>query len=115
MFQSLTFWTLLAGLLAFVIKFFVPSFPLDDAQLLALIVSLLGLVNIYPQVRVHGLTAGDLLRSKPFWVLVSGLVGFVIRYFMPSFPLDDLTILALIVFVLGLFNVNPELRARGLR
>jgi hypothetical protein len=114
MFKSLTFWTLVAGLLAFVAKFFIPSFPLSTDQLLAIIVMLLGLVNVVPQARaISGFTFLDLLRSKPFWVLVSGLAYFVAKFFFPTFPLNDEIILALIVFALGLFNITPELRARS--
>jgi hypothetical protein len=114
MFKSLTFWTLVAGLLAFVAKFFIPSFPLSTDQLLAIIVMLLGLVNVVPQARaISGFTFLDLVRSKPFWVLVSGLAYFIVRSYVPTFPLNEENILALIVFALGLLNIKPELRARS--
>jgi uncharacterized membrane protein YdcZ (DUF606 family) len=125
-FKSLTFWTLVAGLLAFLGKFIVPTFPLTADQILALIVSALGLVNVVPDLRVGVMVARvtsdnstvdvlmRLLRSKPFWTLVAGLIGFVVRYYFPTFPLDDLTILGLIVFALGMFNITPELATRGL-
>jgi len=55
-----------------------------------------------------------LLKSKIFWTLVAGLLAYVIKLFLPAFPLDEVGILALIVFILGLFNIVPELRSRGL-
>jgi len=54
------------------------------------------------------------LKSLTFWTLVVGLVLFVVKSYVPSFPFDADTILALVIFVLGLFNIQPELRARGL-
>ena len=114
MLKSLTFWTLVAGLFAFVAKFFVPEFPLAEDQLLALIVMVLGLVNVVPQIRAQGVVFADLIKSKPFWTMLAGLLGFIVRYYVPTFPLDNANILTLIVFVLGLFNVTPELRSRGL-
>ena len=116
MFNSLTFWTLVAGLIVFLAKFFQPSFPLTQDQILAAIVFLLGLVNVYPTVRglvKRLVTFSDLLKSKPFWVLIAGLAGFVVRYYFPTFPLDDMAILGALIFILGFFNINPELRAKA--
>lgn len=116
MFNSLTFWTLVAGLIVFLAKFFQPSFPLTQDQILAAIVFLLGLVNVYPTFRglvKRLVTFSDLLKSKPFWVLIAGLAGFVVRYYFPTFPLDDMAILGALIFILGFFNINPELRAKA--
>lgn len=55
-----------------------------------------------------------ILKSKVFWTLVAGLLAFVIKQFAPQFPLDEAQILGIIVFVLGMFNIQPELKARGL-
>jgi len=54
------------------------------------------------------------LKSLKFWTIFVGLVLFVIQAYVPAFPFDADTILALVVFVLGLFGIQPELRARGL-
>lgn len=118
MVNSLQFWTLVAGLLAFVARFFYPDFPMDESQILAAVLFVLGLIGITPQVKasltVKSVTFGDLLKSKAFWTLVSGLVAFVVHYYAPDFPLDQAAVLALIVFVLNAVGINPELRNRGL-
>lgn len=111
--KSLTFWTLVAGLLAFVVKFFMPTFPLDATGILALVLFLLGLFGVVPAVR-SAIGAGSILTSLAFWEMVVGLIAFVVHQFMPSFPLDTAALLGIILFILGLFGIKPELRARGL-
>jgi uncharacterized membrane protein YqjE len=116
-FKSLTFWTLVAGLLAFVATFFFPNFPLDAAGILALVLFLLGLIGVVPTFRamgVRGAVAGGIVNSLAFWQLVAGLLFFVVRFLAPDFPLDQGVILGVILFILGWFGVKPELRARGL-
>jgi NADH:ubiquinone oxidoreductase subunit K len=122
-FKSLTFWTLVAGLLAFVAKFLFPTFPLDAAGILAAILFVLGLIGVVPAVRANrasvamGASADwvGLVNSLAFWQLVAGILYFVVKFFAPNFPMDQGAILAVIVFVLGFFGVTPELRVRGLR
>lgn len=53
-------------------------------------------------------------KSKIFWTLVAGVLAFVAKYFYPAFPLSEVEILALIIFILNMFGIVPELRARGL-
>jgi hypothetical protein len=53
-------------------------------------------------------------KSIIFWTLIAGLLAFVAKFFYPAFPLSEVEILALIIFVLNLFNIKPELQARGL-
>lgn len=53
-------------------------------------------------------------KSMIFWTLIAGLLAFVAKFFYPAFPLSEVEILALIIFVLNLFNIKPELQARGL-
>jgi len=113
-FKSLTFWTLGVGIVAFVLRYYFPSFPLDEANILAVVLFLLGLFGVVPALRVHGALSADIVHSLAFWQLVAGFLIFVIRFFAPSFPFDETTLLAVIVFVLGFFGVNPELRQRGL-
>jgi hypothetical protein len=55
-----------------------------------------------------------LYKSKIFWTLVAGLVAFVAKFYAPTFPFSEVEILAAIIFVLNLFKIEPELRARGL-
>lgn len=118
-FKSLTFWSLVAGIVAFTVKFFSPEFPFDEAQILAFTLFLLGLGGIYPTVALRGFTVvpvvNGLFSKKEFWVMVAGLVSFVVLYFHPTFPFGTTEILAAILFILGFFGVNPELRARGLK
>jgi uncharacterized membrane protein YqjE len=116
--QSVAFWTLIVGLLAFVVKFFSPSFPFDETQILAAVLFVLGLFGVIPSVRAKGFAAvgaGSILKSLQFWTMVCGLVSFVIHYFAPSFPFAESAILAFVVYVLGFFQITPELRARGLK
>jgi phage shock protein PspC (stress-responsive transcriptional regulator) len=53
-------------------------------------------------------------KSKIFWTLVAGVIAFVAKYYSPEFPFTEVEILAAIIFVLNLFKIEPELRARGL-
>src|SRR3972149_1272408 len=118
MLNSLAFWVLIAGLIAFVAKFFVPSIPFDAEQILAVLLFVLGLFGFYPKVFLappsHSLTVVDLFHSLAFWVMVVGLVEFVVHYYFPDFPLEQANLLALVLFVLYQFGITPELRARGL-
>ena len=113
--QSLAFWTLVAGALAYLAKFFLPSFPLDTAGILAVILFVLGLIGVVPQVRLMGATFKDLLKSMAFWQIIAGLVWFVAHYYFPTFPLDEVGVLAFVIFILGMFQIDPELRVRGLK
>ncbi len=112
--KSLTFWTLLAGLAAFILRWYFPTFPLDQVAILALILFILGLVGIIPQLRIQGALTGNIVNSLAFWQLVAGFVVFVFHFFAPTFPFDQAVILTFLLFILGFFGVYPELRARGL-
>ncbi len=112
--RSLTFWTLLAGLLAFIARWYFPTFPLDSVSILALILFVLGLIGIVPQLRAQGALTGSIVNSLAFWQLVAGFVAFVLHFFAPTFPFDQAGILGSILFVLAIFNIYPELRVRGL-
>lgn len=115
-FQSLTFWTLLVGLLAFVLRYYFPAFPLDEVSILALVLFVLGLIGITPTLRSRGLRAlatPPVINSLAFWQIVAGFVAFVLHFFAPSFPFGTEAILAVILFVLAAIGIKPELRARG--
>lgn len=114
-YQSLTFWTLIAGLAAFVARFFFPAFPLDETQILAFILFALGLIGVVPQLRTRGALTSDIVHSLAFWQLIAGLVTFVLHFYAPNFPFDQVALLGVILFVLGLFGVVPELCVRGLK
>lgn len=53
-------------------------------------------------------------KSKIFWTLIAGVIAFISKYYAPDFPLSEVEILAIILFVLNLFKIKPELQARGL-
>lgn len=53
-------------------------------------------------------------KSKIFWTLIAGVIGFVAKFYSPEFPFSEVEILALVIFVLNMFKVVPELRDRGL-
>ena len=115
-YKSLTFWTLVAGLLAFAARFYFPAFPLDEVSILAAILFVLGLIGVVPTLRAQGMAAfPPIFNSLAFWQMVAGLVAFVVHFFAPDFPFDDVAIMAVILFVLSYFGITPELRARGLR
>jgi hypothetical protein len=107
MISSKQFWVLVAGLTAFVAKFLWPSFPLDGATVLLVILFVLGLFGIVPKLTARA-TAGDLVRSLEFWTMVAALAGFAIHFYVPDFPIDQAAILGLILYVLSLFGINPQ-------
>lgn len=113
MINTLQFWVLVAGLVAFVAKFFYPAFPFDEQQILAALLFLLGLIGVVPQARLKAVGFNDLLHSIAFWTMLVGLAEFVIHYYLPDFPLNQANLLAIVVFVLQQFGINPELRQRG--
>lgn len=115
-YKSLNFWTLLAGLAAFVLRFYFPAFPLDEVAILSLVLFALGLIGVAPTFRALGLAAiPPIFNSLAFWQLVAGFLAFVIHFFAPDFPFTNEALLAFALFVLGWFGIHPELRARGLR
>ncbi len=115
-YKSLTFWTLLVGLAAFVLTFYLPAFPLSEANILALVLFVLGLIGVVPTFRAYGfrgaLAGGGIVNVLAFWQLIAGFVIFVITYFAPTFPFSTETVLGVILFVLSYFNIKPELRNR---
>jgi len=116
MLENLQFWTMLVAVLAFVAKFFFPEFPFDDTQILAAVLFILGLFGIVPQFRMRGIfgvTFVDLLKSKAFLTMVAGLVVFVVNHYAPTFPITEVGLVSLFVWVLAFFGIVPELRNRG--
>lgn len=114
MIKSLTFWTLVAGLVAYVVKYFVPTMPIDATAILTAILFLLSLFGITPTFRL--MTAWtDIFHKKEFWLAVVALAGFVIHYVSPTFPFENDVLFILVVYILGLFGITPELKLRGLK
>ena len=120
MVNKLQFWTLVVALATYVLKYFYPDLPITEADILAGVLLILGLIGVYPTVRalwkatVSELTITDLFKSKAFWTLVAGLLGFVVRFYFPAFPYADAVILVVIIFILNRLGINPELRYYGL-
>lgn len=118
MIYKLQFWTLVVGLAVYVATYFFPDLPLTEADILAGVLFVLGLIGVVPTVRgirisKYGATISDLFRSLAFWTLVAGLIGFVVRFFAPDFPYSETVILSVIVFLLNQFGINPQLRIMG--
>ena len=116
--KSLYFWTLVVGLIAFVVKFYQPGFPLSEANILALVLFALGLFDVVPTFRVKGFraaVAGGIVNVLAFWQLVAGFVIFVITYFAPTFPFTTERLLGVILFVLSFFQIKPQLQAQGFK
>jgi uncharacterized membrane protein YqjE len=109
LFSSLSFWVLLVGLIAFVLKFFFPALPLTEDFILKVVLWILAAFGIVPTLRARGLA-----NSMAFWTLLVGLVVFVVKFFWPAFPLSESFIMTVVLFVLGLFGIVPALRSRGL-
>lgn len=119
MIYKLQFWTLVVALATFVAKYFYPNLPLSEADILAGVLFLLGLIGVVPTIQAVfgkrlGFLVSDIFKSKAFWVLVAGLVGFVLRFYAPQFPYSDAVILAVVIFILNQLGINPELRWFGL-
>src|SRR5215212_4993978 len=91
--KSLTFGTLLAGLLTFITRWYFPTFPFDEVTILAAILFVLGLIGIVPQLRARGALTVGIVHSLAFWQLVAGFLAFVLHFFAPSFPFDQPVIL----------------------
>ena len=91
---------------------------MNEVEILALVLFVLGLIGVVPSFRLKGFRAavdGGIVNVLAFWQLVAGLVVFVITYFAPTFPFTTETLLGVIVFVLSYFSITPELRAKGFK
>lgn len=55
-----------------------------------------------------------LFSQLKFWVLVVALLTYVITFFVPTFPFDQDSVLKFILFVLGLFGIEAEVKYRRL-
>lgn len=116
--KSMTFWVLAVGVAFYAIRFYFPAFPLTEAQILSLVLFLLGLIGVYPTLRdlgVRGLVTPPILNSLAFLELVAGLVAFVLNTVSPDAPISRELILGVFLAILALFQIHPELRARQIR
>lgn len=53
-----------------------------------------------------------LVKSLKFWTLIVGILLFVAQAYVPSFPFSEDTLLKAVLFVLGLLQITPEIRAQ---
>lgn len=112
MFNSRVFWLIVATIFVYVVKFVNPTFPLDVTTVLNAILFILGLVGVVVTLRAvtkRALGWSDLLHSLPLWSLIASLVSFVVHYYFPTFPMDEVLILAVIVWVLDQFGIQPTI------
>ena len=111
----LTLITMLVALVGFVLRFLNPAFPFDNTQILAFVLFVLGLGGIVPTVAKLGLMAtfSDLWHSLAFWTLVAGVVEYLVHAYIPSFPLDQINVLAVILYVLSDVGIVPQLKMLG--
>lgn len=113
--------TIVAGLILAALKAVYPTIPLTEEQIVMVVTFLLGLFGVVVQVRnrakVRQLDPNGgnvILTSKAFWVMVAGLISFVVMAYFPDFPMANFDIAALLLWVLAQFGINPQLRAQGL-
>lgn len=117
LFKSLTFWTLFVGVIAFIIRWYIPAFPLTEGQILSVVIFLLGLISIFPTLLARGFRAfvtPPILNSLAFIELLAGLVAFVLQTVAPDAPITRELVLGVILAVLAMLQIHPELRARDL-
>jgi hypothetical protein len=113
--------TVIAGIILAALKQLYPTIPITEEQIALAITFLLGLFGVVVQFRartkIRSLNPDGgnvILNSKAFWVMVAGLLSFVVMAFFPDFPIVNLDIAALLLWVLAQFGINPQLRAQGL-
>jgi hypothetical protein len=56
-YKSRIFWTLVAGLIAFIAKYYAPEFPFSETEILALVIFVLNIFKIKPELQARGLLA----------------------------------------------------------
>ena len=56
-YKSRIFWTLVAGLIAFIAKYDAPEFPFSETEILALVIFVLNIFKIKPELQARGLLA----------------------------------------------------------
>ena len=55
----------------------------------------------------------ELLSQLAFVALVAGLIAYVVKFFIPSFPFDAAMIQDFLIFLLSLAGIVVGVRARG--
>jgi hypothetical protein len=94
------FWALIIALAFILLKAFVPVIPLNEDEVTAAVIALVGFiaaVSVNPAPTVWA----ELLKSGKFWALLASLVFIFVRAFAPAFPLSEAQVLAIIVALTG--------------
>lgn len=52
-----------------------------------------------------------LVKSLKFWTLVVALGAFVLKTYRPDVPIEENTLLTIVLLVLGFFHIQPEVKA----
>ncbi len=110
--------TALAAIIGMFLREQVPWFPFTDAQILAAMLFLLGLIGVVPQVWImlkyklkRGLTGTEgWLKSKALWEMVAGIASIILLAYFPNLPITPAMILAFILFALNQAGINPEIK-----
>lgn len=110
--KSLNFWTLLVGLIVYVVTFFVPTFPFNQMEVLSAVLFVLGLINIHPTFKFASLTWIDLFGKMDFWLALTGFVSFVVTYYKPDWGWTQGMLMSVVLAILALFKIKPELKYR---
>ncbi len=113
--------TVVAGLIAFVAKILYPAFPLTTDQIVLIITTLLGLFGVVVQLRnqakIRKLDSNGgnvVLNSKAFWLMVASIVSLVVTSYFPDFPIAQVDVGTVLLWLVTQVGLNPQLRAQGL-
>lgn len=111
---SLAFWQALVYVVAALVAWLTP-YKLEAAVLLALVLAVLKLFNVVPEFKaIHG----SLWETPPFfyvlafWQSLAYVVAALVAYFTP-YKVESGVLLVLVLAILKMFNIVPELRAKG--
>lgn len=113
--------TIVAGLLLAALKAFFPTIPLTEEQIVLVVTFLLGLFGIVVQVRARAKlrqldpNGGNvILNSKAFWLLIASVLSLVVTSFFPDFPIAQVDIAGVLLWLVAQAGLNPQFRAQGL-
>ncbi len=113
--------TIIAGLVLAALKAFFPTIPLSEEQIVLLITFLLGLFGVVVQLRNRAQlrkldpNGGNvILNSKAFWLLIASVLSLVVTSFFPDFPIAQVDISGVLLWLVTQAGLNPQFRAQGL-
>lgn len=113
--------TIIAGLILAALKQFFPTIPLTEEQIVLVITFLLGLFGVVVQVmkraQIRSLNPDGgnvVLNSKAFWLGIASLISLVITAYAPDFPIAQVDIAGVLLWLVAQVGLNPQFRAQGL-